>query len=97
MPVFQTQRSERIDLCMTPEMKRTLQHAAVIANKSLTEFLLDSGMTAAVDALTDRPVFLLDEQCWAEFMALLDAPPDEYPESRRSLARPPGCPPAWEA
>ena len=36
---------------MTPAAKRTLQRAADGKNKTLTEFLLDTGLTAAFDAL----------------------------------------------
>ena len=49
-------RSERVDLRMTPSAKQTLQRAASMANKTLTEFLLDSGMDAAYDTLADRRV-----------------------------------------
>ncbi len=36
-------RSERVDLRMTPAAKLTLQRAAAVTNKTLTEFLLNSG------------------------------------------------------
>ena len=86
-------RSERVDLRITPEAKRTLQQAAAVTNKSLTEFLLHSGLHAAYDALADRRVFALDHAQWAEFEAALDAPPAENPGLRSLLARKP----AWEA
>lgn len=82
-------RSERVDLRMTPAAKRTLQQAAAVRNKTLTEFLLDSGMTAAFDALADRRVFQLDAERWASFMAALDEPPKENPALRKLLARKP--------
>lgn len=85
-------RSERVDLRMTPSAKRTLQHAASVSNKTLTEFLLDSGLHAAYDALADRRAFVLDDQRWADFMAALDAPPKDNPALRALLARKP----AWE-
>ena len=82
-------RSERVDLRMTPAAKRTLQQAATVTNKSLTEFLLDTGLTAAFDALADRRVFHLDAPRWDDFMAALDAPPKDNPRLRRLLARKP--------
>jgi uncharacterized protein (DUF1778 family) len=85
-------RSERVDLRMTPAAKRTLQHAAAITNKTLTEFLLDSGLSAALDALADRRVFQLDDKRWKAFMAALAAPPRSNPRLRKLLARKP----AWE-
>jgi uncharacterized protein (DUF1778 family) len=86
-------RSERVDLRMTPEAKRTLQRAAAVANKTVTEFLLDSGLNAAVDTLSDRRVFVLDEERWTQFMAELAAPPKDNPRLRKLLARKP----AWKA
>jgi hypothetical protein len=47
-----TQRSARIGLRMSPAAKRALQRAATVRNKTLTEFLLDSGMSAAFDSPT---------------------------------------------
>jgi uncharacterized protein (DUF1778 family) len=77
---------------MTPAAKRTLQRAAAVTNKTLTEFLLDSGLTAALDTLADRRVFQLDEKRWNVFMAALAAPPRNNPKLRKLLARRP----AWD-
>jgi uncharacterized protein (DUF1778 family) len=85
-------RSERVDLRMTPAAKRTLQQAAAVSNKTVTEFLLDSGLNAAFDALADRRVFQLDDKRWSEFMKALEKPPKNNPGLRRLLARKP----AWE-
>jgi len=75
MPDGSNSRSERVDLRMTPAAKRTLQQAAAVANKTVSEFLLDSGLTAALDALADRRVFQLDEAQWEAFTAALERPP----------------------
>jgi uncharacterized protein (DUF1778 family) len=85
-------RSERVDLRMTPAAKRTLQQAAAVTNKTLTEFLLDTGLNAALDALADRKVFQLDKKRWDEFMTALSRPPKNNPRLRKLLARKP----AWE-
>jgi uncharacterized protein (DUF1778 family) len=85
-------RSERVDLRMTPSAKAVLQRAAAAANKTLTEFLLDSGLHAAHDTLADRRTFILDERQWDAFTAALDAPPADNPRLRELLARKP----AWE-
>jgi uncharacterized protein (DUF1778 family) len=92
MPEITDARSERIDLRMTPAAKRTLQHAATVTNKTLTEFLLDTGLTAALDTLADRRVFQLGEKQWDEFMTALSKPPKDNPRLRKLLARKP----AWE-
>jgi uncharacterized protein (DUF1778 family) len=93
MSDFHEPRSERVDLRMTPTAKLTLQQAAAIAHKSVTEFLLDSGLSAAFDALADRRVFQLDEGQWADFEAALANPPRDNPGLRDLLSRKP----AWEA
>jgi uncharacterized protein (DUF1778 family) len=86
-------RSERVDVRMTPSAKRMLQQAAIVSHKTLTEFLIDSGIHAAQDTLADRRLFVLDEEQWREFNAALDAPPADNPRLRALLARKP----AWEA
>ena len=86
-------RSERVDLRMTPAAKRTLQQAASVKNKTLTEFLLDIGLNAAFDTLADRRVFQLDAKRWDAFMAALDKPPKDNPRLRKLLARKP----KWKA
>lgn len=86
-----TARSERLDLRMTPAAKQTLQRAAAVTNKTVTEFLLDSSLTAAMDALADRRVFQLDDKRWGAFMSALAKSPKDNPGLRRLLARKP----AW--
>lgn len=85
-------RSERVDLRMTPSAKRTLQQAAALKHKTLTEFLLDSGLNSAFDTLADRRVFQLGDADWKAFVAALDASPKSNPRLRKLLARKP----AWE-
>jgi uncharacterized protein (DUF1778 family) len=85
-------RSERVDLRMTAAAKRTLQQAAAVANKTVSEFLLDSSLTAAFETLADRRVFQLDDKRWNAFMAALTRPPKRNAGLRRLLAHKP----AWE-
>jgi uncharacterized protein (DUF1778 family) len=80
-------RSARVDLCMTPTTKRTLQRAAAVSSKTLTEFLLDTALNAALDTLADRRVFQLDEKRWAKFMRELATPAKKNPRLRKLLAR----------
>ena len=77
---------------ITPAAKRTLQRAAALTNSTLTEFLLDAGLNAALDTLADRRVFQLDQKRWDAFIAALEGPPKNNPRLRKLLARRP----AWE-
>jgi uncharacterized protein (DUF1778 family) len=38
-------KSERVDLRMTPAVKPTLQRAAAVSSKTVSEFLLDSSLS----------------------------------------------------
>jgi uncharacterized protein (DUF1778 family) len=78
-------KSARVDLRMTPTAKRTLQRAAAVTNTTVSEFLMNSGLTAAFETLADRRVFQLDEVQWAAFMAALDMPPRDNPRLRKLL------------
>ena len=86
-------RSERVDLRMTAAAKRTLQRAAAVKNKTVSEFLLDTALNAAQDALADRRVFQLDAERWDRFMAELSRPPKENAPLRKLLSRKP----QWKA
>jgi uncharacterized protein (DUF1778 family) len=85
-------RSERIDLQMSPDTRRTLERAATASNKSLAQYLVDTGLDAANASLTEQRVFRLDKKRWDDFMAALDAPPQDNPGLRKLLARKP----AWQ-
>lgn len=61
----------------------------VATNKTLTEFLLGSGLQAAAAALADRRSFVLDDAAWQDFVAALDAPPADNPALRTFLHRRP--------
>ncbi len=78
-------KSERVDLRMTPTAKRTLQRAAAVSSKTVSEFVLDCSLAAAFDMLADRRVFHLDEGRWAAFTAALDTPPVDNPQLRKLL------------
>ncbi len=69
-------------------MKRLLQEAAQTANKSVSEFLLESALTAAAETLADRRLFVLDKDQWNAFVAALDAPPQPRPRLERLLREP---------
>jgi uncharacterized protein (DUF1778 family) len=79
--------SERVHLRITPTAKRTLRRAAAATNKTLTEFLLDAGLNAALDAVEPRRVLQLDDKRWNAFSAALAAPPKTNPKLRKLLAR----------
>ena len=81
-------KSERIDIRTSPAAKETLQRAAAIAHKNVSEFLLDAGLSAAAEALADRRVFTLDDAKWQEFQKALDRPIRKKPRLAKLLSEP---------
>ena len=84
----QEPRSERIDVRTSTSVKRLLQRATHAANKTVSEFMLDSALTAANETLADRRMFLLDEEHWRAFIEALDQPPRPRPRMERLLREP---------
>ena len=79
-------KSERIEVRNTPSMKAVLQRAATSSHKSITEFLLEAGMSAAEDALINRRLFRIDDEQWQAFQEVLDRPVTEKPRLARLMA-----------
>jgi uncharacterized protein (DUF1778 family) len=85
---MQTTRSEKLDLRLTPEAKRTLNIAASAAGRSVSEFVLESALARAEETLADRRHFGLDAERWEAFLIALDAPPREMPDLERLMREP---------
>lgn len=79
-------RTTKLDLRLSPEAKQTLSAAAHATNRSVSQFVLESALSRAEEALIERRRFDLNADQWAEFMAALDAPPREAPRLRRLFA-----------
>lgn len=81
-------RSEKLDLRVTQGAKKALQAAAAASHRSVSEFVLESALARADEALADRRKFGLDARQWKAFMAALDAPPRPLPRLKRLLKEP---------
>jgi uncharacterized protein (DUF1778 family) len=83
-----TTRSEKLDLRLTPGAKTALQAAAAASKRSVSEFVLESALARADEALADRRSFGLNAAQWKQFVAALDAPPRPLPRLKRLLREP---------
>ena len=83
-----TRRSEKLDLRLTRNAKRSLQAAAAACHRSVSEFVLESALARADEALADRRSFGLNSAQWKTFLAALDAPPRPLPRLERLLKEP---------
>lgn len=81
-------RSEKLDLRLTAEAKRTLSDAALAQNRSVSEFVLESALARAAETLPDRQAFTLDAKRWKAFQEALDAPPRSLPRLSKLLKKP---------
>jgi uncharacterized protein (DUF1778 family) len=83
-----TTRTEKLDLRLTRDAKRALQAAASVEHRSVSEFVLESALARADEALADRRTFGLNATQWKAFLAALDAPPRPMPRLERLLREP---------
>jgi len=81
-------KTERIDVRASTLIKQMLQDAARASHKSVSEFLLDAGVTAAAQTLADRRQFVLDESRWQAFQEALDRPVQSKPRLKKLLSDP---------
>jgi len=66
--------------------------AAEILHKSRTDFILEMACQAAENVILDRRMFNLNDEQYAEFIDMLDAPVTANPAMEKLLARKP----QWE-
>lgn len=81
-------RTKKLDLRLTPAAKQLLREAASVAQRSISEFVLESALARAEETLADRKRFGLDAERWAAFMAALDAPARPLPQLQQLLSEP---------
>ena len=81
-------REDRLEVRLSPTAKQLLQRAALAENKTVSAFVLDSGLTAAAETLADRREFVLNSRQFQAFIAALDAPRQPKPRLERLLKTP---------
>ena len=83
-----TTRTEKLDLRLTRSAKHALQAAAAASHRSVSEFVLQSALARADEALADRRTFGLNAAQWKAFMAALDSPPRPLARLERLMKEP---------
>jgi uncharacterized protein (DUF1778 family) len=81
-------RTEKLDLRLTPAAKQTLRLAAKSSRESINDFVLRSALTRADEILASRRVIKLGDEQWEAFVAVLDATPKTRPRLKRLLNEP---------
>lgn len=83
----------RLPMRILPADRSLIDHAAELTGKNRTDFILDAARQAAQTTVLDRQVFPVSKATYAEFNALLDAPPQPNERLRRTMQ----TPAPWEA
>lgn len=68
-------RAAAINLRALPEQRDLIDHAAQLLGKNRSDFMLEAACDRAQSVLLDQVFFGLDADRFAQFTALLDAPP----------------------
>ncbi|MCA1991512.1 MAG: DUF1778 domain-containing protein [Coleofasciculus sp. S288] len=90
MPVPSAQSGNRnrdvtINIRAQSQQRDLIDRAAAAVGKNRSDFMLETAYREAVDILLDRRLFIVDDQKFSEFMALLDAPPSTNENLRQLL------------
>ena len=80
------QRDRRLSIRMNARQDELIRAAADAANKTVSEFVLDSASSAAEQVLMDRRLFVATEEQWAALHTMLDRPAVHKPRLAALLA-----------
>jgi uncharacterized protein (DUF1778 family) len=78
-------RGETINLRASRRQKELIDQAAEALGRSRSDFMLDTVCREAEAVLLDRRYFVLSEEAFQRFTAMLDKPPKDNPKLRRLL------------
>lgn len=76
-------KNQRVYLRVSEQQREVIAVAAEVAEKDLSAFVLDSALVTADRVLADRRTFPLDDEQWAQFVAVLDQPATSLDEKPR--------------
>jgi len=82
------QRDARLNLRTSSQQQQLIRSAAAALDKSVTDFVLESATANAERVLADRRWFMISEEAWDDFQALLDAPVTRTPKLAALLSEP---------
>lgn len=79
-------KDSRINLRVSSRQEHLIRRAAMVSDRSLTDFVLESAARRAEEVLADRRWFVLSEVAWETFERALAAPLEHVDELRDLLA-----------
>jgi uncharacterized protein (DUF1778 family) len=85
MPSATKRREERLEVRLNPRAKSLLKRAAAASHKTMSAFVLDSGLVAAAETLASRTEFAVTARQYEAFITALDAPAKRRPRLEKLL------------
>lgn len=72
-------KTERFAVRLTAEQDALIRRAAEVEGTDLTNFAVTATLAHARNVLADRRLFVLGDEAWTEFLAVLDRPVSAKP------------------
>jgi uncharacterized protein (DUF1778 family) len=85
VPESRNLRAENINLRVSRRQKELIDRAAKAQGRNRSDFMLEAACREAESVLLDRRYFILDDDAFQRFTAMLDAPPTSNPRLARLL------------
>lgn len=85
--VERTHKSERVAVRLPPAVKQTLEHAAGVTGRSLSDFVVDSALKAAQQAIDEYERLSLTAEDREVFLSALSNPPKPNDALRTAAER----------
>jgi len=82
-----TSRDQRLNFRTSVYQELMIRRAAEATDSTMTDFILGSVLESAERVLADRKWFIANDEQWAEFQSLLEAPLKPMPKLDRLLRR----------
>jgi uncharacterized protein (DUF1778 family) len=84
----QQEKTARLQLRASEQQRSLLAAASKAEGTTVTDFVLRHATRAAENVLADRRLFLLSDERWEAFNALLDRPEQDLPQLQKLLKDP---------
>ena len=76
-------RAAPINIRARATQRNLIDKAAAMLNKNRSDFMLEAACREAENVLLDQRLFLVDDNAWQTFEALIDAPVKDNPALRK--------------
>ena len=83
-----TAKTRRLELRLTEEQNSLIRSAAEYESRSISDFVLSAATLEAQRRLADQRLFFMNDEQYARFEEILQAPPTDDPKLRRLFEHP---------